>query len=396
MITTTQISIDLPAPHHYQREILADPSRFKVVACGRRWGKTTLALVAVVEEVLRGGFVWWVMPTYKLSTEVWRDLKTLLKAVTVAKSETERRIEVIGGGSVSIKSADDPDSLRGVGLNLVVVDEAAFIHRDAWTAALRPTLSDTGGSALLLGTPKGRNWYYHAFLRGQSELPGWRSWQLPTSTSPTVPEEELIEARSSLPAQIFAQEYLAEFTEDAGMVFRNVRNCIYDSYKDDGGRKVMGADWGQSNDFTVLTVMDSNHTVVDIDRFNQIDYITQRRYLRNMKDRHNVDFILAEDNSMGVPIIEELIREGLPVQAFHTTGDSKHGIIQALQLAFEQEQISIPDNPLLIAELEAFEAIRLPSGKWRYSAPSGMHDDMVVSLALAYEASNNSGPLFWW
>ena len=104
--------------------------------------------------------------------------------------------------------------------------------------------------------------------------------------------------------------------------------------------------------------------------------------------------IVAEQNSMGGPNIEALQREGLPVYAFQTTNQSKQNIMVALQLAFERREVSIPDDPVLISELEAYEATRLPSGRWRYEAPAGMHDDTVIALALALEAANamTAGP----
>jgi phage FluMu gp28-like protein len=385
--------IELPYPHEYQRDVLLSDARFRVVVCGRRWGKTTTAMIAAVEAVVAGELVWWVLPTYPMASEVWRDLKATLETVTTYKSETERRIEVVGGGAVVIKSGDKPDSLRGVGLDMVIVDEAAMISDEAWFAALRPTLSSTQGNALLISTPKGRNWFYRLYQRGLDPLEDdWQSWNLPTSTSPTVPLSEIEDAQRELPMNIFNQEYQAEFIEDAGVVFRNIRACIspYPHSSPIGKHRfVMGVDWALVTDFTVLVVIDTDtKQVADIDRFNQIDWPFQRERLITMAKKWRVQNILAEYNSIGGPNISELNRINLPVKAFDTNNKSKTEVIQALAVAFEQGEIGIPDNPVLIGELEAFEAERLPSGKWRYAAPSGMHDDTVIALALAWEAAN--------
>jgi phage FluMu gp28-like protein len=385
--------IELPYPHEYQRDVLLSDARFRVVVCGRRWGKTTTAMIAAVEAVVAGELVWWVLPTYPMASEVWRDLKATLETVTTYKSETERRIEVVGGGAVVIKSGDKPDSLRGVGLDMVIVDEAAMISDEAWFAALRPTLSSTQGNALLISTPKGRNWFYRLYQRGLDPLENdWQSWNLPTSTSPTVPLSEIEDAQRELPMNIFNQEYRAEFIEDAGVVFRNIRACIspYPHSSPIGKHRfVMGVDWALVTDFTVLVVIDTDtKQVADIDRFNQIDWPFQRERLITMAKKWRVQNILAEYNSIGGPNISELNRINLPVKAFDTNNKSKTEVIQALAVAFEQGEIGIPDNPVLIGELEAFEAERLPSGKWRYAAPSGMHDDTVIALALAWEAAN--------
>ncbi|HQE18936.1 MAG TPA: hypothetical protein PK607_10550, partial [Aggregatilineales bacterium] len=147
--------------------------------------------------------------------------------------------------------------------------------------------------------------------------------------------------------------------------------------------------------WTVLTVIDDLRRVVAVDRFNQIAWDVQRGRLRALADYWHVEGIWAEANSIGGPNIEALQAEGLPVRGFTTTNESKQQLMVALQLAFERGDIRIPDDPVLIAELEAFEATRLPSGRWRYEAPAGMHDDMVISLALAYEAAQHVIGILW-
>jgi hypothetical protein len=320
--------------------------------------------------------------------EVWRILKSVLSPIIKGKNETERRIEAITGGSITIKSADSEAGLRGAGLNFLVLDEAAMIDEQIWQAALRPTLSDKRGSALLLSTPRGRNWFYRMYLRGASGELDYQSWRFPTSTSPTVTHEEIEAARNELPENIFHQEYLAEFTEDGGTVFRNVRDRINLSAEHSpilDSVYVMGVDWAQINDWTVLTVMNAiNNQVVDIQRFNQVSWHVQRNRISALADKWGVCSILAELNSIGSPNVEQLQNEGLPVVGFETTSDSKNKLIQSLVLAFERGTIGILDDDILLNELDSFEATRLPSGKWRYSAPSGTHDDMVMSLALAH------------
>lgn len=300
------------------------------------------------------------------------------------------------GGSIQIRSADNPDSLRGEGLDLIVYDESAFMREEAFTEAGRPALSDREGGALFISTPKGRNWFWRLYMRGLSDETGWAAWRLPTSSNPHIKPAEIEAARQHLPAAVFSQEYLAEFVEDAGLVFRNLAACIHPAppaTPEPGRRYYMGVDWGQSRDFTVLLVIDDRGVVVALDRFNQIGWDVQRGRLETLALHWQVELIMAEANSMGGPNIEALQARGLPVFAFTTTTDSKDRLIQALTLAFEQRNISIPDDPVLLAELQAFEAERLPSGRWRYEAPGGMHDDTVIALALAHEARQSGGRL---
>ena len=191
----------------------------------------------------------------------------------------DRQILLSNGGEVVVRSADDPQSLRGEGLNFVVMDECAFMKEESWTQALRPSLSDRLGGALFISTPKGHNWFWRLWNLGQDEMePDWRSWRFPTSANPYIAPEEIEVAKNNLPERVFLQEYLAEFIEDAGGVFRGVMDCATAIEQEKPVIRheyIFGVDWGKSNDFTVITVVNDNGDVVHIDRFNQIDYATQ-------------------------------------------------------------------------------------------------------------------------
>ena len=161
----------------------------------------------------------------------------------------------------------------------------------------------------------------------------------------------------------------------------------------------MGVDWGKHNDFTVLTILDTTGEIprqAYTDRFNQIDYTLQVGRLKAVFDRFKPFSIIAERNSMGEPLIEQMARDGLPVQAFTTTNATKGQAIEALALAFERQEIEILNEPVMIGELQAYEMERLPSGMLRYNAPSGMHDDTVMSLALAHSGAIGGGNFSDW
>ena len=156
-----EIAIE-PQPLAWQQQVISDQSRFKVLACGRRAGKTVLGTVLCLQTAGVGGRAWWVAPTYPVASIGWRAIKELaLRLPGSEVRESERRVTLSSGGDVQVKSADNPDSLRGEGLDLVVIDEAAFVKEAAWTEALRPALSDRQGSALFISTPRGRNYFYH-------------------------------------------------------------------------------------------------------------------------------------------------------------------------------------------------------------------------------------------
>lgn len=382
--------MQLPAIHSGQQVILASEARFRVLACGRRWGKTRLGALLCLEMALRRGRAWWVAPSYKMAFVGWRLVTQLAGQIPGTEIRKQDQLVMMpGGGSVQIRSADNPQSLRGEGLDFLVMDECAFIPEEAWTEALRPALSDRLGRALFISTPKGRNWFWRAFLRGQ-DGGEWQAWQFPTATNPYIAASEIEAARLSLPERIFRQEYLAEFIDDAGGVFRRVLEAATAQRQpqpEKGHRYAMGVDWGKHNDFTVLTVLDlDGQTVAEIDRFNQIDYQVQLGRLSGLYERFRPVAIVAERNSMGEPLIEQLQRQGLPVTAFNTTNATKTQAIEALALAFERGDLRILNEPALISELQAYEMERLNSGLVRYGAPEGLHDDMVMSLALAWTA----------
>ena len=306
-----------------------------------------------------------------------------------------------GGGEVSIRSADNPDSLRGEGLDLLVMDECAFVQEQAWSEALRPALSDREGRAVFISTPKGRNWFWRLWQRGLDGDDAWISWQLPTSDNPFIKPEEIEAARHELPELTFRQEYLAEFLEHEGAVFRNIKSCINapaSKPEDHAGHHVVaGVDWGKQQDFTAISVVCADcMQELELDRFNQIDYAFQRARLQVMCERWNVGYILAESNAMGEPVIEKLQRGNLPVSGFQTTASSKPQLIENLALAFERGECQWLDIPVATGELEAYErSVSAATGRSRYSAPEGLHDDTVIARALAlWAASQGTGWAF--
>ncbi len=159
---------------------------------------------------------------------------------------------------------------------------------------------------------------------------------------------------------------------------------------------MIGCDWGRLRDYTVFLVLDiTTGTVVDMDRSHKVDYAIQRGRLKALAEKWNPSQIIAEENSIGQPIIEQLVRDGLPVEPFMMTNASKARAIDALALAFERRGIQILDDSVLISELVAYQAELLPSGLTRYSAPSGQHDDTVMALAMAWTAVSGQGPLVY-
>lgn len=378
MNRTTQINAH---PHRSQALVHRNPSRHKVLANGRRWGKTRLGVMECLDVASNGGRAWWVAPSYKMSEVGWRPLRRIGAQIPGAEPrQVDRQVILPSGGSVTVRSADDPDSLRGEGLDFVVLDECAFIQERAWTEALRPALSDRRGRAMFISTPKGRNWFWLLWLRGQSDDADWMSWQLPTSDNPYIPQSEIDQAERSLPERVFRQEYLAEFLDDAGALFRRVSEAATATEETRGADQeyMIGVDWAKRVDFTVFSVINATtKQQVYQDRFNQIDYQVQVSRLQALYEAYQPTMIVVEQNAMGEPLVEQLQRMDLPVTPFMTTRATKTRVIDALALAIEKGDLAILNDPVLVGELQAFE-------QETYRAPAGMHDDTVIALALAW------------
>lgn len=381
---------------------MTNPAKTKVLSMGRRWGKTVLGGSLSLGCAAMGAKVAWVVPTYKNGRALWRwaerTVAPLRKSRQVEVNRADRMIDFPSvDGFLGIYSADNPTSILGEAFHIVVMDEAARIDESVWTETIMPTLADYDGRAILISTPKGKNWFWREWQRGQEGRADIKSWQAPTAHNPSLNIKRAAElARDRVSERTYQQEWLAQFVDD-GSIFRNVQACAtaQEQPRIDGHTYVMGCDWGKYNDYTVLTVIDATtHSVVAIDRFNQIDYHLQLGRVKVLADRYQPDTIVAEKNAMGDPIIEQLYYEhDLPVQPFTTTNTTKAKIIDALSLAFEKRSLAILDHPVLIGELQAYEATRLPGGLLRYSAPDGMHDDCVISLALAWYASQWANPV---
>jgi hypothetical protein len=207
-----------------QQKVSSDTHRFRVVVAGRRFGKTHLAIRELCKHAVNPNQeVIYVAPSYKMAKNiVWRKLKNKLTDLRWIQkhNETELKLELINGSTISLKGADNYDSLRGTGNNFIVLDEFADIDPEAWYETLRPTLSDTGGGALFIGTPKGiGNWSYDLYQNSIDDPDSWSSYQFTTVEGGNVPVEEIEQAMRDLDLRTFRQEYLATFETFAGRIY---------------------------------------------------------------------------------------------------------------------------------------------------------------------------------
>jgi len=383
--------------HAAQQMIANDPHRFKVVCCGRKFGKTRFGGREIIERMSKGQKTASLAPVYEDTRVIWDDLTATLPSEMIKHQDASRlKMTLYTGGTYQGWSMDGGaiNKVRPHSYDFILIDEAAFVINLLlnWQKVLRATLAARQGEAWFLSTPDGFNDFHTLAQRGIDPTQrDWAYFNFPTSSNPHIPPEEIEEARRDLPERIFNQEFLAMFLKDGSGVFRgvvDVATAPMDAVYVPGGRYVVGVDWGKQNDFTVIVVFDLiEKCVVSIDRFNQIGYHFQRERLKIMLDKWKPIDALIEENSIGDPNIEMLERDGIRVTPFNTTGISKPPLIEQLSLAIEKQTIRLMPDPVLLNEMNAYTMKRTATGKWAYDAPSGGHDDTVIALALAYEAA---------
>jgi len=210
---------------NWQQEVFKDSHRFKVVAAGRRCGKSRLSAVTLLIEALNcpeGSAVMYIAPTLgQARTIIWDLLHDLGRPVIKSSHINNLEITLVNGRKILVRGADNPDSLRGVSLVYVVLDECAFIKQEIWEKVIRASLSDKKGRALFISTPSGRNWFYDTYKLGQEETDEeWKSWHFTTQDNETIDPKEVEAAKRTLSSFAFKQEYLSSFDNAGADIFK--------------------------------------------------------------------------------------------------------------------------------------------------------------------------------
>lgn len=385
-----EIDLLLPELHPAQFEVWKKRSRFNVLACGRRWGKTTLGLTVCLMEMLEGHPVAWGAPHYKFLADPMREMKKLLLPVIERSAVSERRIELITGGSIDFWTLEDEDAGRGKKYKQWVIDEAASVRgleRLFWEA-MRPTLTDLRGGMWMLGTPQGRGFFWQSYVKGLDENePEWFSAQAPSRENPAILESEILAAKSSIPDRIFRQEYLAEFLESTSAVFPDFGACI-DSGRseneepEEGKRYRMGLDLARKQDYSVVTVFDNTGKQVYFERWHAQGWEKQISRVVQICERFDCD-VIVDATGLGDVVVEQMRVAGLVVHPFLFTAGSRSSLLDNLALELENKRLRLMDIPVQSHELSSFDYEALPGGGWKAVASGGGNDDCVMALALA-------------
>lgn len=409
MQATNKVDIRLPRPHSQGQFLLLDRRYNDVAFCGRRWGKTQVGVYRILAGATDPnaiGLYWWVGLSWRSASmkRAWRLLKFYVRKIWRALGrqdndfihEVAKELDLPNGSNIWLRTAENPESLAGEGIRGVVGDEFTLWREFVWTEYLEATLLDYPDAwVLFIGVPKPNSWAVKIWNQAP-DRPKWRNHHYTTYDNPKIDRAKIDDIKNNIPKLLFEQEYLAQVVPGEGAVFRKIRDAaILQPATPYAGRFCMGVDFAQMHDYTVITVLDADtKRMVAVDRFHKIDWLLQRQRIKALAEQWQPQTILCEINSIGSPNFEALAYDGLPVEAFETTATSKPPLIQSLALAFERGELQILNDAILIGELEAFEVqVNPQTGRPKYAAPDGLHDDMVMSLALAFEAANR--PLWW-
>jgi hypothetical protein len=375
--------ITLPELHSNQEKVKAEAARWNVLDCGRRWGKSVLATDLICETSIQGWPAGYFAPTYKLLEGTFKETYSLLEPI-VSRKHDNQFIELLTGGLIEFWSLDNPNAGRSRKYKRAVIDEAAFVKSlwEAWTKGIRPTLTDLKGDAWFMSTPRGKNDFYKLYSRGVSGEKDWKSWQMPTSTNPYIDLLELEDAKRDLPEAAYSQEYEALFSDNVANPFGvdYIKKCV--RTLSTAPSVYFGVDLAKSHDWTVVVGLDAKGHVSEFHRWQSDWSQTKRKIIQIVGGK----FGFIDSTGVGDPIAEEVIKSCPNVQKFHFTSTSKQQIMEGLALSIQKGDICI--IPEMVDELESFEFIYSKTGV-KYSAPEGMHDDIVCALALANHRFKN-------
>jgi phage FluMu gp28-like protein len=386
-----QINYQRPFLTTYQQAILDAPQRYTITAAATKCGKTASHIIWIFEQALQlkdNQSVWWIAPVYQQAEIAFRRMKSQVSEKDFfISNESKLTLILPNGARIEFKSGEKPDNLYGDDVYAAVVDEASRMREESWYA-LRSTLTATKGKCKMIGNVKGKkNWFYKLGERarlGEADYKFFKITAYDAAKEGILDIEEIEQAKRDLPEFVFKELYLAEPGDDNNNPFGldNIRKCY--APLSTGTPIAFGIDLAKYTDWTVITGLDNQNRVCYTERF-QGDWMQTKQKIINVVGR-----IPAHIDATGVgdPIVEDLQRILPNIKGFKYTSQSKQQLMEGLVMEIQQHSIFFPEEPYGF-ELENFEYEYTRTGV-KYSAPSGMHDDAVNSIALANDCKKHN------
>jgi len=400
-----RLRVHIPPPHAKQAEIEACTAKRIVVKAGRRGGKTHMAARKAIQLANAGRRVLYAAPVFAQTEAFWdRCVAWLWPAIQVGlvyKNDTKRLLRFVKtGGQIIGKTASRPNHLRGDYGDFMIFDEFAYQDPEVWEKVGAPMLLDNDGDAWFISTGLKRNHFFLMGLAAQENSDGrWAFFRFPSHANPFLSADAIAELAKDMTEEDYREEILAEDVEGEGQVFRLIREDFLEPPKlsqllkeHTGHRIVWGMDWGRLHDFSALSAGCATCSrELMLKRWRLEDYPTQRDIIIGLHGQYvgakmGPEF-LSEENSMGLPNIEQLRADGIPINGLLVTNAIKAQLVQQLRLVFEQRSWKWVWDEAGWRELEGFEAKVTPQGSVSYNAPELLHDDSIVARYLMLHQS---------
>jgi len=383
--------------------------RFRVLACGARWGKDRASIASFCKnfaEMLSENrpktliprvHGWLLAPNFPMARQLWRELKEFWpQEWTVRKSEADHTLETIGDGLIEVKSSDNWDHLVAVGLDILVHTEFARVRdQEGVFSMLRGRLSSPnrgpggkGGIAIFNSTPRGRDFFYKMFLWGQDERhPDWKSFQFPTSTNPYIAPGEVESAKQIMPERLFRQEFLAEFLSDSGEVFINVDDISIGITREPSPGQAFYAAWdpAQRNDWSAFGIRNERGEQVLKERWTGLSWTHQLDKVEYYCKRYNNAPLSIDSTGIGETLPEAANQRGINATGYFFSNALKEQMVSHLSLLMERREILLLDDNDQKEELKSYTYEITKTGKISYHGVQGTHDDLVSMLLLLYK-----------
>lgn len=391
----------LPPLHAGQQKVRDSEARWKILCAGRRFGKTRLGVQMCMEVALKGGRAWWVAPTFSIARVGWRDIaasaKSFPREIEPNVSLANMQIDLPNGGSIAVRSADNPQRLRGEGLDFLVMDEAAFVKPEVWQEVLRPTLTERKGSALFISTPIGRNNWFYDLWEVAEEADNWERFKFATTDNPRIDPSEVEAARKEVGSIVFAQEYLAEFVDAGQGMLRPEWLNYFVQVPDEAGNikcVVEGSEYylkalkkfgvvdlatttNKDSDYTVITSFavtpDNRLLVIDMQR-QKLEGPDIIPAIKRSIDKNKLEYVGIERQGFQTTIIQMAQRSGIRVKDLKSDKDK---VTRALPLS---------------ARMESGDVFLLRDTHWLpemereiMTFPAGAHDDIIDTLSYGVQ-----------
>lgn len=379
------LNVQLPKLHPGQEAVVL--KRFTVLVCGRRWGKTEFLCWHIIHALLKGQKVGMWLPKHKFAKTIWSKIKQILPAQLITKQDQGMHIlEMLNGATFNIyTTGKDPDGGRGEKFHLAIIDEAGEIKkfRELWEATIYNTLIDYSGTAIIAGTPKGRNYFFTLFNQHLAHPEEWSSYTARTMDNPYLPKKELVKIQKALEDNpdnpYIRQENLAEFIENGSCVFNDLKRI---QFPQPNTHVRIGIDLASTTDYTVITAFNQAGQQVLLERFNKMDWDAITNKLKTIIDSFGPigKTINIDSTGVGRPICDRLSNMGYKINPVFFTSTKRTEMLENLSLLIGMGEVEFIDDKNQDAEFESF--VRRLEGD-KIKLVSDITDDVVMACALA-------------